>query len=188
MPAAGDSMTDAVPLNTRVQQFVRTIYFRNIRETVAAIAIAVFYGSPLLSGAAWGEPPGMALPGVTPRIVSILGCLWIVACCWGWLSIPRRDVERFPPETEPQHWRRAMTVQARGLRLAWLWYVIPLSLGVLLVLLDTLTVRPESWVALGVVAVVFVGIAWLNVHAGRCIEAERDQWFPAEAAPPATSV
>lgn len=166
-------MTEAMPLTTRVEQFVRTIRDRNLRETIAALFVAGFFGGPLLTADRWQLDWGVA-----GRIVLAVAALGVIAVCWGRLAIPRGEPEQFPPQQFPEHWRRRMTVQACGLQLAWLWYVAPLNLGALMILLAGDNGPTAQRVIIGIVAVVSVALAWVNAAAGKSIAADRDQWFP----------
>jgi hypothetical protein len=65
------------------------------------------------------------------------------------------------------------------LRLAWLWYAIPLFAGGVLVVLGHTGGAPvRAAVPVVLIAVAFAaGIGWLNVLAARKIEGDRDGWF-----------
>lgn len=151
--------------------FVRTIRRRNIRESAVAAVLIVLLGADL-----WRQ--GGTSTSMVGRVVLILGLLGILAVLWGVLHIPSQELTAFPPEQHPERWRRHMTVQARLLRLAWLWYVLPLMLGMVL---SVYGAEPRAnglslWPAVAA-AMVGAGIAWLNVAAARSIERDRDRWF-----------
>ncbi|HUG93584.1 MAG TPA: hypothetical protein VML55_22275 [Planctomycetaceae bacterium] len=162
------------PLDVREQlaRFVDDIRRRNIRETVAAALVAVLFGWRLVAR------DHLDLAALGPAII-VLGALEIAAVTWTMLHIPRSELAAFPPEGTADHWRGRLSVQARMLKLAWLWYALPIFVGLSLNLWarsSELSVFQAAMFVL--VAALFAGVSWMNFHAGRQIERQRDEWFP----------
>jgi hypothetical protein len=164
-------------MDQRVAEFVNVVRARNVRESLAAVLLIVYFAYRLT----------MAPEGVHPvgAWVVILACVGIVALTWGVLHVPASEMSRFPPEQRPDHWRQRMTTQAVALRLAWLWYVLPLFLGVGLIVVG----RGEGWnsapaiISLVVLALLGLFLAAANVSAANRLERARDDWFGAGSAP-----
>jgi hypothetical protein len=119
--------------------------------------------------------------GVSPlgAGVVIAACVGILAVAWGLLHIPESDIAAYPPDQHANHWRKRMTTQALGLRFAWLWYVLPLFLGVAFMVVgrgEGLRSAPAV-ISLAVLTAVGVLLAAANISAGRKFERYRDEWF-----------
>jgi len=163
-------------MDDKIAGFVRTVRGRNIRESVVAVLLAGLFGYQLLS------EPGTGL-GTAGRVVLLLACLLIVAVAWGKLSIPASELSAYPPAQYPDRWRAHMTTQARWLRFAWVWYVLPLFAGIALVILGR-SGELTGWRTMPVLIALAlaVGIGLLNVQAAKRVEQDRDAWLGAESA------
>jgi len=158
-------------MDQRIAEFVSVVRARNVRESLAAVLLILYFGYRLT----------MAPEGVHPvgACIVIAACIVILLLAWTILDIPESDVTRFPPDQHPEHWRKKMTTQAAALKLAWLWYVLPLLGGVALIVVG----RGEGWnstsavVSLVVLALIGLLLAAANVSAGARLERERDEWF-----------
>jgi hypothetical protein len=158
-------------MEEKIAGFVRTIRGRNIRESVVAVLLAGWFGYALL-----GEP-STALE-TAGRVVLLLACLLILVVAWGRLHIPTSELVTYPPAEHADRWRAHLTTQARWLRFAWLWYVLPLFAGIALVMLG----RGGEWTAVRTVsaliaAALAIGIGLLNFQAARQLERDRDTWL-----------
>jgi len=117
----GEEMREII-LN-RTEKFDRTIRRRNMRETVAAAAVAVFF-----SYLAWGQSDRIVLAG---SLILVAGSLWIIYYLW------RHGTE--PPDPNPdqtlagyqQALVRKYDHQIRLLRNVKFWYLLPIYAGLL---------------------------------------------------------
>ena len=167
-------------MDEKMAGFVRTVRRRNVRETVVAVVLIGFFGYGLFS------EPRLDL-GMAGRAVLLAALVLILAVLWGKLHIPASELAAYPPAQHPERWRSRMTDQARWLRLAWLWYVLPLFAGIVLVALG----RDEASVArvgasVLIAAALSVAVGFLNLSAANHVERERDAWLD-NAHPPATA-
>lgn len=161
-------------MQDRVADFVKKIRWRNIRNTVVGLLLLVFYALDLY----WRAQSNLMTVG---KAIVILWILVVLAVTWGKLHIPAAELSAFPPTEHPDRWKRHMTVQARLLRLAWL-YFLPLLAGFALI-----HVGSPGWsggpydvpsAVFGVVIlVIFAGVAWSTVRAAKSLERDRDTWF-----------
>lgn len=160
-------------MNDELARFVRTVRGRNLRETVAAVLLIVLFGAQLLLD-------DHSTLGVVGRVVIMLAALLIAFVTWKFLHIGTGELETFPPAECKEYWRQRLSVQARGLRWAWLWYVLPLLSGIVLICLGRQGAWGKTIASIAVPLVLAAIIGWVNVAASRSIAADRDRWFPPE--------
>jgi hypothetical protein len=162
-------------MDQRILEFVNAVRARNVRESMAAALLIIYFGYRLTIAPEGVHPVGAG--------IVIAACLFILVLAWTVLHIPETDVSRYPPERHAEHWRAKMTTLASALKLAWLWYVLPLLGGVALIVVG----RGEGGnstsaiVSLAVLGVIGLFLTMANVSAGNRLERERDEWFPAAA-------
>jgi hypothetical protein len=159
----------------KTEKFDRTIRRRNIRETIAALVVAVAF-----TFIAWGERNAIERAG---SMIVAAGALWIVYYMW------RRGVE--PPDPSPDQtlagYQRALVRkydhQIRLLRSVKFWYLLPVYVGLLTGSAGLLKEQDEkgalTWLAAMpplFYTLVFAAIWWLNeIYAVRKLERMRDQ-------------
>jgi hypothetical protein len=159
----------------KTEKFDRTIRRRNIRETVAAAMVAIFF-----TYIAWGQRNGIDRAG---SIILVASSLWIIYYMW------RRGGK--PPDPNPDQtlegYRRALVRkydhQIRLLRNVKFWYLAPMYVGLLVVSAGLLTERVQKGSPIGlavlyplVYTILFAGIWWMNeVYAVRKLERMRAQ-------------
>jgi Na+/melibiose symporter-like transporter len=159
-------------MEQRISEFVSVVRARNVRESLAAVLLIIYFGYRLAMAPEGVHPAGAG--------IVIVACLFILILAWTVLNIPETDLSRYPPQQHPDHWRKKMTTQAAALKLAWLWYVLPLLGGVALIVVG----RGEGWNSTGamisLVALALIGLflTMANVSAGKQMERDRDEWFP----------
>lgn len=163
-------------MESKVNQFVENIRRRNVRETIAAVIVLAMFGWGLMSG------PRTDL-GTIGHLIVIAASLLILAVIWGRLHIPAAELATYPPSQFRDKWRIRMTTQAQTLRLAWLWYVLPLFAGLALIIID----RHEHFsaplqISLFIGSALAVGIGLLNHMAAQGIERDRDVWLAESSA------
>jgi hypothetical protein len=157
----------------KTERFDRTIRRRNIRETVAAAMVAIFF-----TYIAWGQPNGIDRVG---SLILVASSLWIVYYMW------RRGAE--PPDPNPDQtlegYQRALVRkydhQIRLLRNVKFWYLAPMYVGLLTVSAGLLKERVEKGSPIGLAVLypifytlLFAGIWWMNeVYAVRKLERMR---------------
>lgn len=160
---------------TKTEKFDRTIRRRNIRETVAAAIVAIFFAY-----IAWGQRNAIERAG---SFIIVAGALWII------YYMRRHGTE--PPDPNPDQtlegYQRALVRkydhQIRLLHKVKFWYLAPLYVGLLTGsagLVKELAEKGESiWLAALFplfYTLVFVAIWWLNeVYGVRKLERMRAQ-------------
>jgi hypothetical protein len=159
----------------KTEKFDRTIWWRNIRETVAAAVLAAMgaYG-------AWAQHDAF---GRASSVILVAASLWIIYYMW------RHGTE--PPDPNPDQtlegYQRALVLkydhQIRLLRNVKLWYLAPLYAALLTASMGTFKERAVrgalTWLD-GLVplfyTLLFAGIWWLNeVYGVRKLERLRAQ-------------
>jgi hypothetical protein len=159
----------------KTEKFDRTIWWRNIRETVAAAVLAAMgaYG-------AWAQHDAF---GRASSVILVAASLWIIYYMW------RHGTE--PPDPNPDQtlegYQRALVLkydhQIRLLRNVKLWYLAPLYAALLTASMGTFKERAVrgalTWLD-GLVplfyTLLFEGIWWLNeVYGVRKLERLRAQ-------------
>jgi hypothetical protein len=159
----------------KTEKFDRTIRRRNIRETVTAAMVAIFF-----TYIAWGQRNGIDRAG---SIILVASSLWIIYYMW------RRGGK--PPDPNPDQtlegYRRALVRkydhQIRLLRNVKFWYLAPMYVGLLVLSAGLLKERVEKGSPIGlavlyplVYTILFAGIWWMNeVYAVRKLERMRAQ-------------
>ena len=157
--AAAVSIEELQSLDGTLRKRVRR---RDLIETVAAVAVAIFFTLTALGMAAEGEWVALGF--------SVLLVLWAVAVPLrlrqARLQVPEED-PRLPLVENLGRQRDAALAQARMLEQVWLWYLTPPMIGIFGL---TLALRGPSIFALvylAVVVVLYLGIAWYNRRAAR---------------------
>lgn len=159
-PAAPAASIDE--LQALDQAIRRRVRRRDLVETVAAVAVAVFFTLAAVGMASEGQWVAFGF--------SVLLVVWAVA-----VPLRLRQARRQVPEEDPQlplvenfgRQRDAALAQARMLEQVWLWYLGPPLIGIVGI---TLALRGPSMFALvylAVVVVLYLGIAWLNRRTAR---------------------
>src|SRR5579863_5318380 len=154
----------------KTEKFDRTIWRRNIRETVAGVIVAIFF-----TYIAWGQRNAIERAG---SFIIAAGALWII------YYIRRHGTE--PPDPNPDQtlegYQRALARkydhQIRLLRKVKFWYLAPLYVGLLTGSAGLLKELAERGASIWLAAVfplfytlVFAAIWWLNeVYAVRKLE------------------
>lgn len=164
-------MLDRQSLERRITKFVKCIRRRNIRETaVAGAVIAVFAYSIYVQ-----REDNLAIAGGTVVIFALLLNITVI---WWKLHIPKSELSTFPPTQFLDKWKQHLTHQARMLKLVWLWYLLPLCLGLFIYLLSVYDKSSLSFIILFLcVLAFFAGTLRLNLQAAKQIERDRDAWF-----------
>lgn len=134
----------------------RTLRWRDAREIGGAAVVAFLFGRHL------DGPPELRLGAA----IVVASAIWITAV----LLITRL---RHPRPRPGDSVRRALVLdrdrfgaQEALLRWAWLWYVLPIWVGMLLFMGGTLSTLP-GWLGLVGATLVAVGIGWLNRWSAR---------------------
>jgi hypothetical protein len=159
---------DTTAIARRAAELDRTLNRRNGLELLAAGVVIAAFGGQALFAADLLHAAGPAL--------TVVGAL-VVA---GGLLRRGRAPAADPAAPTLRHLdahRRELEHQAALLRAVPLWYLGPLLPGMAL----TLGVRlvdtdgaPAVWATIGLCAVFFVGVGWLNLRAARALEAEAE--------------
>ncbi|WP_035139391.1 hypothetical protein [Fischerella sp. PCC 9605] len=169
------SNRQAQSLEERVTELVKRIQSRNLRETGIACILIVIFAFDIAYGISQQREDNLSIIGSGVVIFALLLNITII---WWKLHIPRSEISAFPPTRFPDKWKHHLTNQARMLRLAWLWYLLPLFLGVFIYLLSVYGTFPVSIIMLFLLEIfLFNGIRRLNLQAAKQIERDRDAWF-----------
>lgn len=164
-------------LEEKVTKFVKCTQRRNIRETLVACAlIAVFALDIAYDNDIYRQNKNtLSLVGSGVIIFALLLDITII---WWKLHIPKSELSAFPPTQFPEKWKYYLTHQARMLRLSWLWYLLPLFLGLCIYLLSVYDASSGLVIVpLLIIAAVYTGIWRLNLKAAKQLERDRDTWF-----------
>lgn len=164
-------MLDRQSLERRITKFVKRIHRRNIRETIVAIALIAIFAYSI-----YGQREDyFAIAGGT---VVIFALLLNITVLWWKLYIPKSELSTFPPTQFPDKWKQRLTRQARMLKLVWLWYLLPLFLGLFIYILSVYDKSSLSFIILFLCQIaLFVGTLRLNLQAAKQIERDRDTCF-----------
>lgn len=162
-------------LEEKVTKFVKCVQRRNRREIIAAcVLIAVF---ALIIANNILRQPENTLPSVGCGVV-IFALLLNISIIWWKLRIPRSELSAFPPTQFPEKWKHHLTQQARMLRLVWLWYLLPVFLGLCIYLLSVNNASSGFVIVpLLIVAAVYTRVWRLNLKAAKQLERDRNAWF-----------
>jgi hypothetical protein len=163
------------PIEERVTKFVKCVQRRNVRETIAACALITIFGLDIIYGIYSRQADSFLRIG---GVVIIAALLLDIIIIWRELYIPKSELIKFPPIQHPGKWRRRLTHHARMLKLTWLWYLLPLFLGLLIYYLEVFD-QPYNGiiVPITILVTVFATIWRLNRRAAQQIEEDRDIWF-----------
>ncbi|OWY63480.1 hypothetical protein B7486_52915 [cyanobacterium TDX16] len=159
-------------LEKRISKFLKRVHYRNMRDTLAAYVLIAVFTFDIAYRISQQREDNLSIVGGG---VSIFALLLGITIIWWKLRIPKSEISAFPPTQFPGKWKHRLTYQARMLRLVWLWYLLPLFLGLCIYLLsvyDAFFVVP-----LLIIVAVFAGIWRLNLKAANQIEQDRDAWF-----------
>lgn len=168
-------MLDRQSLERKIIKFVKCIRRRNIRETTVAGALIAVFGFDLAYSIYRQREDNFAIAGGTVIIFALLLHMIVI---WWKLYIPKSELSTFPPTQFPNKWKQRLTRQARMLKLVWLWYLLPLFLGLFIYLLSVYDKSSLSFIILFLFEVaLFVGTLRLNLRAAKQIERDRDTWF-----------
>ncbi len=159
-------------LEANVAKFVKSIWNRNVRESVACFILIAWIGFDLYFTAA----PDLMTCG---KLLMLFGIGVVLAVLWGKLHIPQAELRLAPPVDHGDRWRHHMTQQSRFLRFAWLWYVLPLFVpGTLIALSRVGEVPAARLLGVGGVALLIgAAVVWLNIIVAQGIERDRDLWL-----------
>jgi len=103
-------------------------------------------------------------------LIIMIGSGFITGVIWSFALSYR--LLRVHPATDTSFWQEAFRAQAQLLRLVPLWYLAPLCTGMLLFDAPTAPGQQGSFLtSLGIIAILFAGITWLNRHGATKIDA-----------------
>lgn len=162
-------------LEKRILKFLKRIHRRNVRETLVGGALIVIFAFDITYGISRQREDNLSIIGSGVVIFALLLNITII---WWKLHIPKSELSAFPPAQFPGKWKNYLTNQARMLKLAWLWYLLPLFLGIVIFILsiyDTFSI--STFILLLVEIALFSGAWRLNLQAAKQIERDRDTWF-----------
>ena len=150
-------------VEVKAKTFKRTIFWRNVREYVAAAIVMPLFAVWAYHAQGLLQKAGLALISVS--------ALWIVVFMW-WRQ---RSLSEPDPERAPKEYQKALLAkydrQISLLRTAGLWYVLPFTAGLLIAHYGGHRGR-ASWYPLVIVA--FGVMIWLlNLSAAKKLKGER---------------
>jgi CubicO group peptidase (beta-lactamase class C family) len=144
-------------MKRKTKKLDRTIFWRDCRESLAAIFVAIFFGSVFFTVSA-----------LMPRIGCVILVLASVFICWYPIHKKRRVAKAMPdaPVTEAlQCELQKVEVQIRLLRSVLWWYLLPLGVGVLVFYVGIQRSLSANIGFFLVLTAVYAFIYWLNQHA-----------------------
>ena len=152
-------------VETRARKFDRTIFWRNIREYVAAAIGTVVFALFASNAATPLERVGYATVSV--------GGLWIVVFMW----LMQRSGQAPLPESSGEVYKKALLVkydrQILLTRTAWAWYVLPITAGLVVATLGHDHAPALGFVMASLMLAVGVAIAILNWQAAKALATEK---------------
>jgi hypothetical protein len=160
-------------LDEKVTKFVKCTQRRNIREILVACAVIAVFALDIAYDIYRQNEDTLSIVGSGVIIFVLLLDIIII---WSKLHIPKSELSAFPPTQFPEKWKYYLTHQARMLRLSWLWYLLPLFLG-LCIYLSSDASSGLVIVPLLIIAAVYFGVWRLNIKAAKQLERDRDTWF-----------
>jgi RsiW-degrading membrane proteinase PrsW (M82 family) len=160
-------------LEQKVGGYVKCVHRRNRREIMAACAVIAVFALDIAYEIYRQNEDTLSIVGSGVIIFVLLLNIIII---WRKLHIPKSELSAFPPTQFPEKWKYYLTRQARMLRLSWLWYLLPLFLGLCINLLSDAS-SGLVIVPLLIIAAVYTGVWWLNLKAAKRIERDRNAWF-----------
>ena len=144
-----------------ITNLIKSTIQRAVRETVAGLIVIFAFTFVLQhSAAGTGRYYGCLLVLVSTSFV--LGVIWSYTLSYHLL--------RTHPASDIAFWREAFAAQARLLRLVPLWYLAPLSSGILVIAASDPGPFVSVALRLIVVGALFGAITWLNRSAAMKIE------------------
>lgn len=162
-------------IEKRVVKFLKRIHRRNIREILVSGALVAIFAFDIAYRISQPKEDNFSVIGSGTIILALLLNITIIR--WK-LRIPKSEISAFPPTQFPARWKHHLTNQARMLRLAWLWYLLPLFLGIFIYLLSLYDTFSISFIILFLFEIaIFIGAWRLNLQAAKQIERDRDTWF-----------
>lgn len=165
----------AKSVEEKVTEFVTCAQRRNVRETVVAGALIAIFVFTIAYDINRQRADTLSIIGIGVVVFALLLDIIII---WWKLHIPKSELSAFPPTQFPDKWKHHLTHQAHMLRLVWLWYLLPLFLGIFIYFLSVYDASFSlAIVPLLIVVAVFAGIWWLNLQAAKQIERQRKAWF-----------
>ncbi len=155
----GEEMRDIIL--KKITAFDRAIRVRNSIETLAALAVVVFFGYAAWTERSWVERLGSAIVAA--------GALWIVY----YLRRYGTDAADPRPDQTVASYRRALVLkyehQIRLLRNVKFWYLLPMYVGLLISSLGMLkqelgkrTLTLADFIPPLIYTLIFAGVWWLN--------------------------
>jgi hypothetical protein len=160
-------------LEEKVTKFVKCTQRRNIRETLVAGAVIAVFALDIADEIYRQNKGTLSIVGSGVIISTLLLDITII---WRNLHIPKSELSAFPPTQFPEKWKYYLTHQARMLRISWLWYLLPLFLGLCINLLSDAS-SGFVIVPLLIIAAVYTGVWRLNLKAAKQLERDRNTWF-----------
>jgi len=155
-------------MDERLTEFARQTQKRNASESALAGLIFVLFVFELITG------PDTLLAGLG-YLIGAVAAVIVVAVLWGLLAVNPAEVTRQPPAEFAQEWQSRLTRQARILRMAWLWYVLPLDAGVVLIILGHTGVDMFLRTGLAIIAVLGgIWVARVHIRTAESVERLRD--------------
>jgi len=169
-PAHGPAL-DLDSVKRKAQTFERKIRQRNILEWVASAFVVVFFGTDALHA----ETP---LLMVGNALVALAGISISISLWRKGRVQPSVDTTMDAVEFAESH-AADMEAQARLLARVPIWYLGPFAIGMAVLMAgqyptDGSAIAPWATTA-GLVAITFIGIAWLNHRAARKLRAAAAQ-------------
>ena len=155
-------------MDEALTQFARQTQRRNASESALASLIFVLFVFELITG------PDSLIAGLG-YLIGAVAAVIVVAVLWGLLSVKPADVTDRPPAEFAGKWQSRLTRQARILRVAWLWYVLPLDAGVVLIILGHTGVDMFLRTGLAIIAVLGgIWVARVHIRTAESVERLRD--------------
>lgn len=165
----------AQSLEEKITKFVKCTQRRNIRESLVACALIAVFAFDIAYSISLQRGDKLSIIGGGIVIFALLLDITII---WWKLHILKSELSAFPPNRFPDKWKHHLTKQARMLRLAWLWYLLPLFLGIFIYLLSVYDLFSISIIMLFLLEIfLFIGAWRSNLQAAKQIERNRDAWF-----------
>lgn len=162
-------------LEKRIVKFLKRIHCRNLSETLAACALIAVFAFDIAYRISQPREDNLSIVGSGIIIFALL--LNISVIRWK-LRILKSELSAFLPTQFPGKWKNLLTNQARMLRLAWLWYLLPLFLGIFIYLLSVYDTFSICFIILFLFEIAAFTVTWrLNLQAAKQIERDRDAWF-----------
>ena len=147
----------------QIENFVRNVKARNRRETITCLLVLPIF--VLIA---------VMVPVTVLRYAQLLLFLGVIVILMmlRLLAPLRGDLAQYPSDNI-QYWRDEILRQAKLLRLAPAWYLLPVVPGFILVLWFLHMVPGKSWIGHALfIGFVFGLVIWLNFRAAKKLEKE----------------